>query len=317
MTTATLDSAVCPSCKDLVDRGCRFCGQCGCDLVTGVALQYEDAYEDGASRRLVWGAAAVLSLLVVGAFLLSLAAFLSSEDSTGSDPELIASITALEEQLEELEAKQTAFEATAKAVEDRLNAAEETAETAAETAAGGLAPLADRVLKSVFTVQTRTSFGTGWVAWTEGDATYVITANHVVEDSPSAFITLDRRDGSWSGEIVRTDVRNDLAVIRISGTIKDAEPLWQDPRPDIEPRPGDKLLLVGSPYGLDGTVTTGIVSRVTKREIQTDAAANPGNSGGPALDEQGRVVGVLLAGGGQNLNFAVPMARACVVIRDC
>ncbi len=317
MTTATLDSAICPSCDGLVDRGSGSCGQCGCDLVTGVALQYEDAYEDGPRRGLLWGGFGVLAVLVIGAFLLSAAAFLSSDDSSATDLELIASVAALEAQVAELEANQTEFEATLKAVEARLNAAEETAETAAETAAGGLAPLADRVLKSVFTVQTRTSFGTGWVAWTEGDATYVITANHVVEDSPSAFITLDRRDGSWSGEIVRTDTRNDLAVIRISGAIKDAEPLWQDPRQDIEPRPGDKLLLVGSPYGLDGTVTTGIVSRVTKREIQTDAAANPGNSGGPALDEQGRIVGVLLAGGGQNLNFAVPIARACVVIRDC
>jgi S1-C subfamily serine protease len=51
--------------------------------------------------------------------------------------------------------------------------------------------------------------------------------------------------------------------------------------------------------------------------IQTDAAANPGNSGGPAIDRQGNVVGVLLAGGGQNLNFAIPIQRACVTIRTC
>jgi serine protease Do len=75
--------------------------------------------------------------------------------------------------------------------------------------------------------------------------------------------------------------------------------------------------VVGSPYGLEGTVTTGIVSRVTYDEIQTDAAANPGNSGGLAVDSNGNVVGVLLSGGGENLNFLVPIQRACVSVRSC
>src|SRR5205823_13608232 len=95
-----------------------------------------------------------------------------------------------------------------------------------------------------------------------------------------------------------------------------AEPLGQSPDANT-PRPGDQLLLIGSPYGLEGTVTTGIVSRVTKRLIQTDAAANPGNSGGPAIDRQGHVVGVLVSGGGENLNFAVPIGRACIQLRAC
>src|SRR5678815_4254724 len=66
-----------------------------------------------------------------------------------------------------------------------------------------------------------------------------------------------------------------------------------------------------------GTVTTGIVSRVTARAIQTDAAANPGNSGGPALDKNGHVVGVLVGGGGENINFAVPIRLACAKLRRC
>ena len=80
---------------------------------------------------------------------------------------------------------------------------------------------------------------------------------------------------------------------------------------------GDQLLLVGSPFGLEGTVTTGVVSRVSRREIQTDAAANPGNSGGPAIARDGRVVGVLVSGGGQNVNFVVPIERACRLVRSC
>jgi S1-C subfamily serine protease len=56
---------------------------------------------------------------------------------------------------------------------------------------------------------------------------------------------------------------------------------------------------------------------VTRKTIQTDAAANPGNSGGPAVDRKGRVVGVLLSGGGENINFAIRIERACAVLRRC
>jgi S1-C subfamily serine protease len=65
-------------------------------------------------------------------------------------------------------------------------------------------------------------------------------------------------------------------------------------------------------------VTTGVVSRVTSKLIQTDAAANPGNSGGPALDGQGHVIGVLVSGIlGSGLSFAVPIARVCEHLRSC
>ena len=60
-----------------------------------------------------------------------------------------------------------------------------------------------------------------------------------------------------------------------------------------------------------------MVSRVSYDEIQTDAAANPGTPGGPAVDDQGQVVGVPLSGGGENLNFLVPIQRACVTVRSC
>ena len=119
---------------------------------------------------------------------------------------------------------------------------------------------------------------------------------------------------------VEVDAKNDLAVIRMDGHPAGAAPLWQHPRTP-PPAPGDALLLVGSPYGLSGTVTKGIVSRVTSSVIQTDAAANPGNSGGPAVDQQGNIVGVLVAGikaqYGSGLNFAVPIARMCERLRHC
>jgi S1-C subfamily serine protease len=80
---------------------------------------------------------------------------------------------------------------------------------------------------------------------------------------------------------------------------------------------GDELLLVGSPLGYEGSITSGVVGRVASDEIQTDAAAYPGISGGPAVDENGQVVGVLVSGEGENLNFAVPINKACVKLRRC
>jgi len=180
----------------------------------------------------------------------------------------------------------------------------------------GIAPLAARVLRSVFTVHTDFGLGSSFAAWRADGSTYVITAYHVVAGLRGATVTISRIDGSWAAEVAAVDPGNDLALIRVDGRPAGAAPLWQKPLRE-PPHAGDELLLVGSPFGLEGTVTTGIVSRVTKAAIQTDAAANPGSSGGPAIDRQGRVVGVLVAGGGQNVNFAVPISRACAKLRRC
>jgi S1-C subfamily serine protease len=179
----------------------------------------------------------------------------------------------------------------------------------------GTARLAARVLRSVFTVDAGPRLGSAFAAWRDEDATYLVTANHVVAGETE--VTLERKGGSWDGSVQATDPRDDLALIRMEAHPAGADPLWQRPRDAGRPRPGDQLMLVGSPFGLAGTVTTGVVSRVSKRVIQTDAAANPGNSGGPAVDAKGHVVGVLVAGGGENINFAVPILRACVRLRAC
>jgi S1-C subfamily serine protease len=181
----------------------------------------------------------------------------------------------------------------------------------------GFAPLASRVLKSVFTIETDRKLGAGFVGWFSGGDMYLVTANHVIAGSGTgASVTVMRKGGSWSGEVVGTDPLDDLAVVRVSGHPAGAQALWQTPFLP-KPQAGDQLLLIGSPYGLEGTVTTGVVSRVTSKAIQTDAAANPGNSGGPAVDKFGRVVGILVSGGGENLNFAVPIGKVCRSLRSC
>ena len=190
-----------------------------------------------------------------------------------------------------------------------------------ETKQQNLAPLAKRVLKSVFTVFSDQELGTGFVAWQDDSSTYVLTARHVIVHNLGGYVTLQRAGGgAWQGEIMAEDAKNDLAVIRLDGHPAGAVPLWQKPL-RTPPAPGDSLLLVGSPYGLSGTVTKGIVSRVTSSVIQTDASANPGNSGGPAVDGSGNIVGVVVArinpSLGSGLTFAVPIARVCERLRSC
>jgi S1-C subfamily serine protease len=215
----------------------------------------------------------------------------------------VAQVATLEHQLNALRGKDTSTAARLQAI---------------QTKQGNLAPLARRVLKSVFTILADQELGTGFVGWQDDSSSYVITARHVVVNNLGGYVTLQRSSGgSWQGEIMAEDAKNDLAVIRLDGHPAGAAPLWQQPlrRP---PATGDALLLVGSPYGLSGTVTTGIVSRVTSKLIQTDAAANPGNSGGPAVDQQGHVIGVLVSGIlGSGLSFAVPIARICQQLRRC
>ena len=267
-------------------------------------MTYDETWDDAPSRRLPLAPiAVVLALFALTASMYVLyrqSSVLSSERSARQ-----AEIGRLQKQV-------TLLQSRGAALAGRVGSAEKTL----KRRDSGIAPLASRVLRSVFTVETDWGLGSGFIAWRDGSGSYLLTANHVVDGQITGAVTVSRKGGSWSGEIGAVDPKHDLAVIRISAKPAGARPLWQAPR-TRPPRAGDQLLLLGSPYGLYGTVTTGIVSRVTGRAIQTDAAANPGNSGGPALDKEGHVVGVLVAGGGENINFAVPIRVACVKLRRC
>ena len=262
-------------------------------------MSYE-SWDDGRPRGrvlpLIAVALGVLSVVISGAAFMMLA----------SDRRLLRTeVQRMEERVEALSARN-------EKLTGRVGSAEETL----QRREAGIAPLAERVLRSVFTVEAEQSYGTGFVAWMDEHSTYVLTAHHVVEGMFGSGVTLTRKGGGWQGEVYAVDPKHDLALIRLNSKPRGIEPLWQEPRTGA-PRVGDQLLLVGSPFGLEGSVTSGVVSRVTRKEIQTDAAANPGNSGGPALDKRGRIVGVLVAGGGQNVNFAVPIARVCAKLRNC
>ena len=163
--------------------------------------------------------------------------------------------------------------------------------------------------------------GSGFV-W--DDAGHVVTNFHVIQGAHAAEVTL--ADGSaWDASLVGFEADKDLAVLRISAPADKLHPIAVGRSHDL--RVGQKVFAIGNPFGLDHTLTTGIISAlgreirsVTNRPIrdviQTDAAINPGNSGGPLLDSAGRLIGVNTAiyspgGNGQGtsigIGFAVPV----------
>ena len=157
------------------------------------------------------------------------------------------------------------------------------------------------------------SLGTGFVISKDG---YIVTNNHVVEDVDSIKVAFE--DGTeHDAEIIGRDPKTDIALIRIE---TDKE-LFALPLGDSESvRPGEWVVAIGNPFGLEHTVTAGIVSakhRIIGQGsyddyIQTDAAINPGNSGGPLINLQGEVIGINTAINprANTIGFAVPINMA-------
>jgi serine protease Do len=158
--------------------------------------------------------------------------------------------------------------------------------------------------------------GSGFVISEDG---YVVTNNHVIDGAQKISVSFDANT-KYDAELVGTDARTDVAVIRIKAE-KDKKFAFVKFAPK-EPRVGDWVLAVGNPFGLGGTVTAGIVSALGRDigsgpydYMQIDAAVNRGNSGGPTFNLEGEVVGVNTAiyspsGGSVGIAFAIPSATA-------
>lgn len=174
------------------------------------------------------------------------------------------------------------------------------------------------VMVRVITGQGEISTGSGFVYDSRG---HIVTNEHVVRNADSVSVRF--RGGSWrSATVVGTDVYTDLAVIAVSNVPSFADPL---PIAGRNPRPGQPVAALGSPFGLEGSISSGIVSGINRSmptgegfaipaTVQTDAPINPGNSGGPLVSLHGTVVGVNRAKEGDNVGYAIsPLVISRVV----
>ncbi|MGS0765481.1 trypsin-like peptidase domain-containing protein [Syntrophomonas curvata] len=163
--------------------------------------------------------------------------------------------------------------------------------------------------------------GTGFIISADG---YIITNQHVINNADQITVKLTGRKQSIPARVVGQDYELDLAVLKIDGQGYPTLPMGDSDKMRV----GDWVVAIGQPYGLDHTVTTGVVSakgrpvtiqdRNYKNLIQTDAAINPGNSGGPLLNMAGQVIAINTAvnAQAQGIGFAIPINTAKGVLQE-
>jgi S1-C subfamily serine protease len=169
-----------------------------------------------------------------------------------------------------------------------------------------------------------TATGSGFVIDSDG---HILTNNHVVENAEKVTVKLGESDTVRTAEVVGTDPSSDLALLKVDAPASELDPLKHGDSSKVEV--GDPVVAIGNPFGLDRTVTAGIVSALQRQiqapdgfsisnVIQTDAAINPGNSGGPLINTEGEVIGINsqieTGGNGSNGNvgigFSIPINTA-------
>jgi S1-C subfamily serine protease len=173
-----------------------------------------------------------------------------------------------------------------------------------------------------------TATGSGFVIDEEG---HLLTNNHVVADATQISVKLGSEDKAYPAKVVGTDPATDVALLKVDVPADKLHPLPLGDSSELEV--GDPVVAIGNPFGLDRTVTSGIVSALQRQieapngfsishVIQTDAAINPGNSGGPLINEQGQVIGINSQiqntgnDGNVGIGFAVPINTAREVVRQ-
>jgi serine protease Do len=164
--------------------------------------------------------------------------------------------------------------------------------------------------------------GSGVIVSADG---FIVTNNHVVSDASEIKVTTyDKRE--FDAEVVGTDPKTDLALIKLKGQVSGLSPIQFGDATNL--RLGDVVLAIGNPFGVGQTVTMGIVSAKGRADlgiidyedfIQTDAAINPGNSGGALVNMEGKLVGINTAilsrsGGYQGVGFAIPSNMASPIL---
>lgn len=178
--------------------------------------------------------------------------------------------------------------------------------------------VAEKAIPAVVSIEAGTATGSGFIIDKDG---HIMTNYHVVDKAPSIRVYLpDKR--IFSAEVIGFDEETDVALIKINGdnlpiaTMGDSDNL----------KIGQKVAAIGSPFGLESTITTGIVSAkhrsrgktIYRDFIQTDANVNPGNSGGPLVDLDGNVIGIntFILAKSEGLGFSIPINLAKKIIEE-
>ncbi len=163
--------------------------------------------------------------------------------------------------------------------------------------------------------------GSGFVIDRQG---HVVTNQHVVAGRGRTTVQLDADDDPVGARIVGRDASTDLALVKVDpADAGGLRPLALGSSDAV--RVGDAAIAIGNPFGLERSLTVGVVSATDRRinapdgskirrAVQTDAPINPGNSGGPLLDAAGRVIGVISQGRGEGIAFAVPVDTVKAVV---
>ncbi len=169
--------------------------------------------------------------------------------------------------------------------------------------------------------QVEEATGSGFIINSDG---YILTNQHVIDGASTIKVTVQDQDTPYTATVVGQDYDMDLAVLKIDASDLPSIPLGDS---DVM-RPGDYVIAIGNPLGLDHTVTFGVVSakgrpitiedRNYKNLIQTDAAINPGNSGGPLINMQGQVIAINTAVSteAQGIGFAIPINTAKTIMQE-
>jgi putative serine protease PepD len=301
------------------------CTECGAALIAGrcpndpshqasAALgeespRAERAHPPASRRLLLVIAVAVVMLLLAAA----VPAWISERNLAHTVADQTRSIASLRSEL-------AAANGTIVSQRDAMNAAADRLAALESKVANQPNPtaVARSVQPSVFTIRTSYDLGSAFVADSTATSATLITNFHVVQqtwDAGGRQVEALRSDQTYAGTIVRIDRADDLAAIRV------ATSLPQLPLQLTLPKVGQSVLAFGSPEGLQGTVSSGIVSAIRQGYIQFSAPISPGSSGGPVVDLKGQVVGVseakVVSSGAEGLSFAIPARVLCSYVLTC
>ena len=310
----------CPSCGRLVPGRVRQC-RCGADAPLEDVSTVEPAeLEERNGRSKLW-LLAVLVLAAGAVFYLRLPA--DADSAERSEPVAETAIRPTRDV--DAEPKDRAAPAAPRLVPiDPSLATETPAANAAQVAAPELSPatpepraledVVGRASGAVVGIETPSGRGTGFFVTSE----LLVTNAHVVQGH--SFVTVRLAGGrTTQGRVERSSPDLDLAVVRSTARPDEMQILQLGGSGRV--RPGQEVLAIGSPLGLQNTVTRGIVSAVRNAGgvelIQTDAAINPGNSGGPLIDRDGRVIGIntlKMTRGAESIGFAIAAAHAVPLV---